>query len=39
MSWDDNFYCTFCGEKFRSNPLKLALHIRNNHIDRSPNKK
>ena len=31
MYWDDNFYCTFCGAKFRSNPLKLALHIRDFH--------
>jgi len=33
MPWDDNFYCTFCGMKFGNNPLKLALHIRNNHLN------
>ena len=39
MSWDDNFYCTFCGAEFRNDPLKLALHIRNNHLDQPSNKK
>jgi len=31
MSWQDNFNCDFCGKEFGNNPIKLALHIKNNH--------
>ena len=31
MSWNDGFYCTYCGKNFRDSPDKLALHIRDFH--------
>ena len=31
MSWDDGFYCTYCGKDFGGDPAKLALHIRDFH--------
>ena len=31
MSWNEGFYCTYCGKNFRDSPGKLALHIRDFH--------
>ena len=31
MSWEDGFYCTYCGKNFGDQPGKLALHIRDFH--------
>ena len=28
-----DFICDYCGKNYRKDPLKLSLHIRNNHID------
>jgi len=40
MVSDDPFYCTYCGKNFENEPIKLALHIRNNHEEnRGKNKK
>ncbi len=34
MSWeDDSFYCSYCGEKFGKEPIKLAVHIKQKHED------
>ncbi len=31
-NWEDSFICTYCGKNFGNNPIKLALHIRDNHL-------
>jgi len=35
---EDDFICTYCGKKFRNDPIKLALHIRDNHSEDRPKK-
>jgi len=30
---EDDFICTYCGKKFGNDPITLALHIRDNHLE------
>ena len=32
-NWEDDFICTYCGKNLGNNPIKLALHIRDNHLE------
>ena len=34
----DDFICTYCGKNFGNNPIKLALHIRDKHLEVRPKK-
>ena len=33
-----DFVCTHCGKNFGNNPIKLALHIRDKHLEDKPKK-
>ena len=37
-NWEDDFVCTYCGKNLGNNPIKLALHIRDNHLEDRPKK-